>query len=129
MNINFSSTARMPFICVCLYIYVRMCTCIHVFVYICVCLSVCNVSVYVQVCLSECKCVCLCASVSVSHKKMVRPVQQTWTLHQQCAKHTQHAKHANARGSGGMPPKKILKNRCCQIESGRYFNHKCLLQM
>ena len=24
---------------------------------------------------------------------------------------TQHAKHAKARGSGGMPPRKILKNR------------------
>ena len=33
-----------------------------------------------------------------------------------CAKHNQHAKHANARGSGGMPPRKILKNRCSEIE-------------
>ena len=26
-----------------------------------------------------------------------------------CAKHNQHAEHANAGGSGGMPPRKILK--------------------
>ena len=35
--------------------------------------------------------------------------------HCACAKHNQHA---NARGSGGMPPRKILKNRCSEIESG-----------
>ena len=28
---------------------------------------------------------------------------------EKCAKHSQHAKHANARGSGGMPPTKFLK--------------------
>ena len=46
-----------------------------------------------------------------SHKKMVRPVQQTWTLHHQCAKHTQHAMHANAWGSEGIhaPQKKFEK--------------------
>ena len=26
-----------------------------------------------------------------------------------CAKHNQHAKHANARGSGGMPPQEIFE--------------------
>jgi len=35
-----------------------------------------------------------------------------------CAKHNQYAKHANARGSGGMPPRKILKNRSAKIEFG-----------
>ena len=25
--------------------------------------------------------------------------------------------HANARGSGGMPPGKFFNNRCCEIES------------
>ena len=65
-----------------------------------------------------------------SHKKMVRPVQQTWTLHHQCAKHTQHAMHANAGGLGGyMLPRKNLKNTCCDIESGRNVIHNCLLQI
>jgi len=35
-----------------------------------------------------------------------------------CAKHSQYARHANARGSGGMPPRKILKNRISEIEFG-----------
>ena len=30
-----------------------------------------------------------------------------------CVKHNQHA---NARGSGGRSPRKILKNRCSEIE-------------
>ena len=34
-----------------------------------------------------------------------------------CVKHNQHSKHATARGSGGMPPRKILKNRRPEIES------------
>ena len=44
-----------------------------------------------------------------SHEKMVRPVRQTWTLHLQCAKHTQHVMHAN----GGLQDdikKSIFKN-------------------
>ena len=53
----------------------------------------------------------LCCRAVASHKKMVKPVQQTWTLHHQCAKHTQHATYANARGSGGIhaPQKKFEK--------------------
>ena len=35
-----------------------------------------------------------------------------------CTKHNQYVKHANARGSGGMPPRKILKNRSTEIEFG-----------
>ena len=38
-----------------------------------------------------------------------------------CAKHNQHAKHANARGSGDMPPRKNLKIRCSEIDSGDDF--------
>ena len=65
---------------------------------------------------------------------LVRQVLQTWTYmcgkqgylqdlenmmyKSYCAKHNQHAKHANARGSGGMPPRKFLKNRCYEIEFG-----------
>ena len=34
-----------------------------------------------------------------------------------CAKHNQHAQHANARGVWGhAPPRKILKIRCSEIE-------------
>ena len=34
-----------------------------------------------------------------------------------CAKHNQHAEHANARGVwGGMPSRKIVKNRCSESE-------------
>ena len=33
--------------------------------------------------------------------------QEKWTF----LMDTQHAKHAKARGSGGMPPRKFLKNR------------------
>ena len=35
-----------------------------------------------------------------------------------CVKHNQHVQHANARGSGGMSPKKIMKTsyRCSEIE-------------
>ena len=32
-----------------------------------------------------------------------------------CAKHNQHALHANARGSGGIPPQKNFENRCSEI--------------
>jgi len=41
-----------------------------------------------------------------------------------CVKHNQHAKHAKARGSGSMPPspRKILKNRCSEIESEGNFS-------
>ena len=39
-----------------------------------------------------------------------------------CAKHNQHAKHAIARGSGGMPPRKFLKIRYSEIDSGGIFN-------
>ena len=35
-----------------------------------------------------------------------------------CVKHNQHVKHANARESEGMPPRRILKNRCSEIEFG-----------
>ena len=35
-----------------------------------------------------------------------------------CAKHNQHAKHAKARGSGGIPPRKILKITCSEIDFG-----------
>ena len=35
-----------------------------------------------------------------------------------CEKHNQHAKHANARGAWGMPPRKFLKNMCSEIEFG-----------
>ena len=36
-----------------------------------------------------------------------------------CVKHSQHAKHANViGGSGGIPPEKVLKNRCSDIEFG-----------
>ena len=38
-----------------------------------------------------------------------------------CAKHYQHAWHANTRGSGGVPPRKILKNRCSETEFWGYF--------
>ena len=34
-----------------------------------------------------------------------------------CVKHNQHVQHVNARGSRGMLPQKILKNRCSEIES------------
>ena len=34
-----------------------------------------------------------------------------------CAKHNQHAKCANARGSGACP-QEILKNSCSEIEFG-----------
>jgi len=34
------------------------------------------------------------------------------------AKHNQYVKHANARRSGGMPPRKILKNGGSEIEFG-----------
>ena len=33
-----------------------------------------------------------------------------------------HAKHANARGSGGMPPQENFKNGCSEIESGGIFD-------
>jgi len=33
-----------------------------------------------------------------------------------CAEHNWHVKHAIARGSGGMPPRKILKITCSEIE-------------
>ena len=39
-----------------------------------------------------------------------------------CVKHNQHA---NARGSGGMPPGNFWKNRCSEIESGSIL--ECLL--
>jgi len=29
----------------------------------------------------------------------------------------QHVKHTDAEGSGGMPPRKFLKNGCSEIES------------
>ena len=32
-----------------------------------------------------------------------------------------HSKHGNARGSGGMPPRKILKNRCPDIGFGVFW--------
>ena len=35
-----------------------------------------------------------------------------------CVKHIQYAKHANARGFEGILPRKILKNRCSEIEFG-----------
>ena len=35
-----------------------------------------------------------------------------------CVKHNQHSKHTNARGSGGMSPRKFLKNTCSEIEFG-----------
>jgi len=35
-----------------------------------------------------------------------------------CAKHNQYAKHANARGPGGMPSRKIFKNSSSEIEFG-----------
>ena len=35
-----------------------------------------------------------------------------------CAKHNQHARNSNARGSGSMPPRKFLKNRYSEIEFG-----------
>ena len=34
-----------------------------------------------------------------------------------CAKHNQHAQHANAKGVWGHAPKQNLKNRCSEIES------------
>jgi len=38
-----------------------------------------------------------------------------------------HAKHANARGSGGMPSKKFLKITCSEIDSGSSFARKSYL--
>jgi len=38
--------------------------------------------------------------------------------------HTKHAKHAKARGSGGMPPRKILKITCSEIASEYIFGCK-----
>jgi len=34
-----------------------------------------------------------------------------------CAEHNQHVQHAIARGVWGHTPRKILKNRCSEIES------------
>ena len=34
---------------------------------------------------------------------------------EKCAKNTQHAKYANARGSGGMPPRKFLKKHALRL--------------
>ena len=31
--------------------------------------------------------------------------------------HSQHVKHARARGSGGMPPRNFLKDTCYEIAS------------
>ena len=35
-----------------------------------------------------------------------------------CVEHIQQASHADSRGSGGMPPRKILKIICHEITSG-----------
>ena len=37
------------------------------------------------------------------------PVSAYDCVGEQCAKHTQHAKHAHSRGLGACPPRKILK--------------------
>ena len=37
-----------------------------------------------------------------------------------CAKHNQHTK---TWGSGGLPPRKILKNRCSEIKSEGILEH------
>ena len=49
------------------------------------------------------------------------------SLLQLCAKHTQHAEHAVARGSGGMPLRKFLKKRCSEIASENIFAKSKLL--
>ena len=49
-------------------------------------------------------------------EKCSYPYRHTGYLY--CAKHNQHARHANARGSGGIPPRKILKNRYSKIKCG-----------
>ena len=36
-----------------------------------------------------------------------------------------HAKHAKLGGSGGMPPRKILKNSLSEIESGAFLGKNC----
>ena len=41
-----------------------------------------------------------------------------------CAKHPQHAKHTHSRGSGGMPPRKILKIRSQESEFGEISANK-----
>ena len=41
-------------------------------------------------------------------------------LYLHCTKYNQHARHANARGSVGMSPWKILKNRYSDIEFGAF---------
>ena len=45
------------------------------------------------------------------------------------AKHTQHAKHANARGAGGMPPRKFLKKTCFEIASESFLSQNLLLHL
>ena len=40
-----------------------------------------------------------------------------------CAEHNQHAKHAIARGSGGMPSRKIFKITCSEIEFEGVFKN------
>ena len=37
---------------------------------------------------------------------------------EKCAKHTQHA---NARGSGGMPPQEIFEKTCSEIASDSFL--------
>ena len=46
---------------------------------------------------------------------------------EKCAKHTQHAKHANARGSGGMPPQEIFEKTCSEIASDSFLSQNLLL--
>ena len=47
-------------------------------------------------------------------------ITDTYTVHKA---HSEHVKHALfAGGSGGMPPRKILKNKCYKIESGGSFS-------
>ena len=46
-----------------------------------------------------------------------------------CVKHNQHVQHADARGSEGTPPKKILKKRCSEIEFEGISESKYLYNM
>ena len=48
---------------------------------------------------------------------------------EKCAKHTQHAKHANARGSGGMPPPRKFLKTCSdhEIASDSFLSQNLLL--
>jgi len=51
----------------------------------------------------------------VAGKQKLQPRKYTVTKMIALYAHTQHVKHANARGFGGMPFRKILKIACSEM--------------